>query len=60
MKLSDPELNRQLKANVDRFDQLPTWIKDVSTEPSGRVSQNVNEQSNQIGSEVIESPGDCV
>lgn len=32
MKLCDPDLDRQLKAGVDRYDQLPSWMKDAASE----------------------------
>ena len=32
MKLSDPDLDRQLKASVDRYDQLPAWVREASKE----------------------------
>lgn len=31
MKLCDPDLDRQLKASTDRYEQLPAWVK-VSAE----------------------------
>lgn len=31
MKLQDPNLDRQLRAAVNRYDQLPTWMREAST-----------------------------
>jgi len=35
MKLGDPDLDRQLRAGVDRYDQLPAWMKEASNDRIG-------------------------
>ena len=35
MKLCDPDLNRQLLASVDRYEQLPSWFKEASKDRCG-------------------------
>jgi hypothetical protein len=32
MKLCDPDLDRQLRAGVDRYEQLPAWVKEASAQ----------------------------
>ena len=32
MKLGDPDLDRQLRAGVDRYEQLPSWVKEASSD----------------------------
>ena len=43
MKLQDPDLDRQLRAAVNRYDQLPTWMREASTSQREQDSDKYEE-----------------
>lgn len=48
MKLCDPDLDRQLRAGVDRYDQLPSWMKDATSDPEATPSLPPGELEEQV------------
>jgi hypothetical protein len=46
MKLGDPNLDRQLRAGVDRYEQLPSWVKEASFDRA----ESCRSQSDQLSS----------
>lgn len=53
MKLCDPDLDRQLRAGVDRYEQLPSWMKQASTD---RSKESFVRSSEGTDTERVEDP----
>jgi hypothetical protein len=48
MKLCDPDLDRQLRAGVDRYDQLPSWMKEATSDREVTPSLQAGELEEQV------------
>lgn len=44
MKLCDPDLDRQLRAGVDRYEQLPAWVKEASAQRDNATRPHEREE----------------
>ncbi|WP_133265400.1 hypothetical protein [Xanthomonas oryzae] len=45
MKLCDPDLDRQLRAGVDRYEQLPAWMKEASSDREVIAREGMQERN---------------
>lgn len=45
MTLCDPDLDRQLRAGVDRYQQLPAWMKEASSDREVIAREGIQERN---------------
>lgn len=48
MNLCDPDLDRQLRAGVDRYDQLPSWMKEATNDRELALSLTASELGQRV------------